>query len=455
MREFACNNRFRQAVVGAEMKVPLRDGRMVTAINFDNAATTPPLKAVMKAISQYAPWYASVHRGKGQKSIFSSDLYESSREKVKQFVGAGADDTVIFTKNTTEALNLLAYLHGQQQEFPVVLSTVMEHLANDLPWRHWCKADYVGVGSHGQLRMADLKAKLEQYNGRVKLVTVTGASNVTGYCNDIYRIARLAHRYGAKIAIDGAQLVPHAPFDMKPGCSPEHIDYVVFSAHKMYAPFGAGVLVGPKGELEQGLPLLQGGGAVDLAALNFVQWLAAPEKLEAGTPNMMGIVAMLAAMEELQNLQLQQIHEYETQLIRYTIAGLQEIPEVRLFGAGNGQEERVSLISFAVEGFYHSKIAEILSQEAGISVRSGLFCAHPYVETLLSFSEEQLAYYQEHDEAVVPGLVRISFGLYNNFREIDTFLAMMRKITRNKQKYAQYGDERDTIRDNSHRGRWC
>ena len=431
---------YENMIVGAHSQVRLHDGRYVNVINFDNAATTPPLIAVMNAICRYAPQYASVHRGAGHKSVLSSELYEQARAYVKKFVGADVHDVAVFTKNTTEAINLLAHMTAQQGDRPIVLSTEMEHLANDLPWRNGCAVDYVTVDRNGKLELSDLEAKLERHGGRVRLVALTGASNVTGYINPIHKIAAIAHRHGAKILVDGAQLVPHVPFTMKPAASLEHIDYLAFSGHKMYAPFGTGVLIGPQSDLANGLPLIHGGGAVDLVSHQFVEWLEPPEKLEAGTPNMMGVVALLAAMKTLTALGRQEVQDYEHALIAYAISGLQTIPGVTLYAVQNLDEERVSLVSFTVEGFQHNQLAEILAHEAGIAVRGGLFCAHPYVEKLLDFTEEQLTYYHQNKTAPVPGLVRISFGLYNYFREIDIFLAVLRKISRHQKRYlAKYG----------------
>lgn len=426
---------FREMVVGVNTRVPLESGEYVTAINFDNAATTPPFCSVMQAIMEFAPWYSSVHRGKGHKSVFSSELYEESRQVIKQFVGADQTKEVIFTKNTTESINILAYLLQGDAKKQVVLSTDMEHLANDLPWREHFTIDYVKIKEDGQLSLSDLKEKLIKYQGKVKLVTVTGASNVTGYINPVYKIAELAHKYGAQILVDGAQLVPHAPFDMKPSNAADHIDYLVFSGHKLYAPFGAGVLIGPLEEFAKGNPVYKGGGAVGLVSHDFVEWDNPPNRYEAGTPNMMGVVAMTAAIQTLQSINCGVVHEYEKKLIDYAIKGLQCIPDIQLFCCADGNEERVSLVSFAVDGLYHSIVAAILAQEAGIAARSGLFCAHPYVEKLLKMTDTELAHYHENVDVLVPGLVRISFGLYNTREEIDVMLDLLTRVSRNKNYY--------------------
>ena len=426
---------FRSHVVGTETKVSLANGKHVLSINFDNAATTPPLYSVLKAILCFAPWYASVHRGKGHKSIFTSDLYEQGREIVRRFVNADNDDVIIFTKSTTEAFNILAYALASGDKEQVVLSTDMEHLANDMPWRDKFTVDYIALTKAGGLSLTDLETKLKRYEGKVRLVAVTGASNVTGYINPVHKIARLSHKYGARIFVDGAQWVPHASVDMKPALLVEHIDYLAFSAHKMYAPFGAGVLIGPKDTFAKAAPAYQGGGAVGLVSQQAVTWDDPPAKYEAGTTNMMGVLAMTTAIETLGRLDIADIHHYERELIDYAIDALKSVPGITLYSIQDGSEERVSLLSFSMEGLHHSQVAEILAQEAGIAVRNGLFCAHPYVEKLLGLSDDTIKYYQTHDDTSIPGLVRISFGMYNTFQEIDVFHRLLLRVAKHQTYY--------------------
>lgn len=425
----------RNSVIGIEEKIPLVSGEHRTAINFDNAATTPPFHSVMREIRNFAPWYSSVHRGAGYKSVLSSNLYEKARDTVSQFVKADAQrDVVIFTKGTTEAINLLAYKISQQDRSQVVLVTEMEHLANVLPWRFACQSDFVSVDASGRLSLEDLETKLVKYKGKVRLVAVTGASNVTGYINPVYRIARLAHQYGAEILVDGAQWVPHCPVDMRPHQSPGHIDYLVFSAHKMYAPFGAGALIGHKKLFQQGPPFCKGGGTVNLVTHDLVDWDDSPQKDEAGSPNAMGVAALVAAIETLQCMDMNRLYEHEKQLTDYTIKGLKSIPGIKLYGEAGLTEKRVSLVSFTAEGIHHSNVAKILSYEGGIAVRSGLFCAHPYVQKLLCLSKEELQYCHQHPDDPLPGLVRISFGIYNNCREVDAFLEVAAWMMRHSKK---------------------
>ncbi len=430
--------KLRQMVVGVDRRIPILNGELVTAINFDNAATTPPFISVMSEINEFVSWYSSVHRGMGYKSTVSSDIYENGRALIKKFVGADDHkDTLIYTKTTTEAINIFANAFWYEHRKAMILSTEMEHLANDLPWRYKFAMDYVKIDQVGRLDLVDLEKKLIQYKGKVKLVSVTGASNVTGYINPIYDIAKLAHSYGAEILVDGAQLVPHRAVDMKPHEREEHIDYLVFSAHKMYAPFGIGVLIGKSRTFKKNTPYLKGGGAVELVTDTFVDWDAAPYKDEAGTPNVIGVAALLKAITTLNKLDMQRVHIYEQEVINYIIDGLRAVKNIKLFGCPKKQGDKVSIISFILPNIEHRMIAKILSYEFGIAVRSGLFCAHPYVQKLLGLSSEEIQYYRENDNVPFPGIVRVSLGVYNNYEEADVFLRSVHDIANNVTGYIE------------------
>lgn len=430
----------RELVMGVNTQVLLDSGECTIAVNFDNAATTPPLRSVVDEIVAFAPWYSSVHRGKGYKSILTSTLYEEARQTVKQFVQANSNDVVVFTKSTTESINLLAQVLAIDGGEQIVLATDMEHLANDLAWRRNFKVDYVGLDDCGRLSLLDFENKLKQHKGKIALVTVAGASNVSGYVNPVHAMARLAHQYGAKILVDGAQLVPHMPFCMNTAHLAEKIDFLAFSAHKLYAPFGTGVLIGDRSTLGQAEPLLWGGGAVGLTSHQFVEWDDPPARYEAGTPNVMGVVALVTAIKQLTSIGMSTLHEYENRLICLAIEGLSKIPGITLYCVHDQSDERVSLISFTLDGLQHELLAQALAQEAGIAVRNGLFCAHPYVESLLKLSKSDLEYFQAHEDVEIPGLVRISLGMYNTPQEVELFLSTMRHIADNPTKFARkYG----------------
>lgn len=425
-------NKYRDLVSGVNNLVPLSSGKKVTGINFDNAATTPPFESVLKSIIKFSPWYSSVHRGMGYKSRLTSELYDSSREKILKFVNADPEMyTVVFVKNTTEGINKLSYRLISDKN-AVVLSTWMEHHSNDLPWRDKCRLDYVEIDDKGKLLINDLEEKLIKYKGAVRLVTVTGASNVTGYVNDIHKIAALAHKYNAKILVDGAQLVPHMKVNMMPENNMENIDFLVFSAHKMYAPYGIGVIIAPKKCLREGCPEYKGGGTVQIVTREYVDWDEPPFKEEAGSPNVIGVKALITAIEELNKIGMEDIDKFETSLTEYTIEKMKNIPEIKLYNDISGNAKKIGIIPFNVNGIDHYEVANALSQECGIAVRNGCFCAHPYVQKLLKISVKEMELYRNNKELERPGLVRISFGLYNTFKEVDTFIYDIEKIILNR-----------------------
>lgn len=425
---------YRNLVIGINTKVPVSSGKYVQAINFDNAATTPPLITVAQDIIKFLPMYSSIHRGIGYKSQLSSKVYEDCRSIIAEFVKADIkSDTIIFVKNTTEAINKLSNMLYNKYKDYVVLSTDMEHHSNDLPWRKY-NIDYVSLDEYGRLSLNDLERKLKKYNGKVKLVTITGASNVTGYKNPIHKAAKIAHKYGAKILIDGAQLVPHSPVDMKPASSLEHIDYLAFSAHKMYAPFGIGVLIAPKEDFNDVPPDYPGGGTVDIVTHDYIKWLDTPHKDEPGSPNVIGVVALASAIKTLNFIGMDNIERHENHLTKYAINQLRKIPYLRIYCDENNTDEQIGTISFNIDGVNHEIVAKALSYEAGIAVRSGCFCAQPYVQRLLKMSSKEIEE-RVRSGSHEPGMVRISFGFYNNKREIDILISILQKIASNRTWY--------------------
>jgi cysteine desulfurase/selenocysteine lyase len=424
----------REQMIGVEMKVPLLDGTHRTYVNFDNAASTPCLRTVRDKIDEFLHWYSSVHRGAGFKSQLSTHIYEEARRVVLDFIGGDEKlDTVIFGKNSTEALNKAASRFPFSGEH-VVLTSTMEHHSNDLPWRAAADVVHIDLRADGSLDMGDLKRKLEEYSGRVDLVAITGGSNVTGYINPIYNIADMAHAAGALILVDAAQYAPHRAIDMLPHDDPCHLDFVVMSAHKMYAPFGTGALIGPRQIFESGAPDLVGGGTVDIVTLTSVEWTEPPEKEEAGSPNVVGALAMAESLLTLQEIGLDAIAVHEAELTTYALAGLADIEGVSIFGDSDpsNARNRLGVIPIAVSGVSHYLLAAILSTEFGIGVRNGCFCAHPYVLKLADISEEAAHRHQEeihnNNRANLPGFVRISFGMYNTLAEVDILLDALAKI---------------------------
>src|SRR5579862_350635 len=280
----------RELIVGVDKKVPLLNGAEATYINFDNAASTPMLKPVLDTINQFADYYSSVHRGNGFKSQLSTKAYDDAREITLNFFGGNpSDHVVIFGKNTTEAINKLSY-RLDLRKTDVVLVGLSEHHSNDLPWRQRATVYHVEVDEQGNLSMTDLAKKLKKYAPKVKLVALSGGSNVTGAILDIDQAAVLAHSFGAQILVDCAQLAPHRLVNIKQISDPAHIDYISVSAHKMYAPFGTGALIGRRETFEQGDPELCGGGTIAVVTEDKVEWAPPPDRDEAGSPNVVGAV---------------------------------------------------------------------------------------------------------------------------------------------------------------------
>jgi selenocysteine lyase/cysteine desulfurase len=433
----------RDQIIGLDQTVPLLNGTYTTYINFDNAASTPALRKVLDSVNQFMGWYSSVHRGSGFKSQLATEVYEEARRIVAEFVGANSrQHVVIFGKNTTEALNKLAYRFPLEKD-DVVLVSMLEHHSNDLPWRAQAKVVRIGIDESGRLDEEDFDRKLAQHAGRVKLVAVTGAANVTGYLPDIYRLARKAHAAGAQILVDAAQLAPHRPVNMGDLHDPAHLDYVTISAHKMYAPFGTGALIGRRDTFEQGEPEYRGGGTIMVVGTDEVYWAAAPDRDEAGSPNVVGAVALAAAIKALGEIGMGQIARHEAELTEYTLQQMAKITGIKLYGTGSyyNPEERVGVIPFNLAGKSDALVATILSAEWGIGVRNGCFCAHPYVLKLLNYSEEEAAQVRravvEGKGAEKPGMVRISFGMYNTFEEVNVLIEALNRIASNNY-YGEY-----------------
>lgn len=426
----------RDHIVGLDCLVPLLDGRLAPYVNLDNAASTPALRQVMDAVTQFMPYYSSVHRGTGFKSRLSTVAYDQAHEIIGRFVGADlATNTVIFGKNSTEALNKLSF------RFPftpdsVVITTQLEHHSNDLPWRQRANVRYVRAGVDGRFDEDHFDQLLHDYAGRVALVAVTGASNVSGFLQPIHRLARKAHAAGAMILVDAAQLAPHRRVDMRPDDDPEHLDFVVLSGHKMYAPFGAGTLIGPKAIFLQSPPDYVGGGTVDVVTLDEVHWAGMPDRDEAGSPNVVGAVAMAAAAQVLMDVGMAAIAAHEEALIAYALEQMQQIPGLIIYGETNPARahEKVGVIPFNLAGVSHFKVAAVLGYEGGIGVRSGCFCAHPYVVHLLQLDEATAVTWRDQllsgDKSHMPGMVRASFGCYNNTEDVDRLVAMLARIAR-------------------------
>ncbi len=423
----------RDQIIGIDRNVPLLDGSLVQYINLDNAATTPTLRPVFDKVNEFLTWYSSVERGAGFKSRLSTQMYNLAHEIVARFVGADPKQhTVIFTKNTTESINKLAHRIAFTPK-DIVLRSIMEHHSNDLPWRMNANVEYININPRGGLDLDHLDQLIAKFQGRIRLIAISGASNVTGYLNPIHEIAKKAHAIGAEIFVDAAQLAPHRKIEMRSLDDPSHIDYLALSGHKMYAPYGTGVLAGRKDTFLKGDPDSVGGGTIELVTEDDVRWADLPEKEEAGTPNAVGAVALAEAILCMQQIGMESIADHEARLSAYLLRKLQKIDGITLYGDTDptNTAQRLGVIPFTVEGMPHQLLAAILAYEGGIGVRNGCFCAHPYVLKLLHVSRSRIEEYKDEVEhgshESLPGLVRVSFGCYNEESEVDTLIEQIER----------------------------
>ena len=441
------SGQWREHFAGVDLPVPVLGGGTVTGVNFDNAASTPPLKRVRDAVTRFSEVYSSVHRGTGYKSRLATEAYEQARELVARFLNVDdRSQVVIFVKGTTDALNRIAAeqarLDGRQ-----VLVTEMEHHADLLPWRHRSGHVIVGLDDDGHMDLDAIEGALKAGKGNIGLVAVCGASNVTGFVSPIHDVAELAHRHGALVSIDAAQLAPHHRIDIRPADDPGHLDFVSLSGHKMYAPYGAGVLVAPR-DFFSGAPEVMGGGAISIVTWDDTVWADLPDREEAGSPNVIGAVALGVAIETLVELGFEEMLAHEVELGSRLLTRLSKVAGVGVLGGvgSTPARPRLGLASFVVEGVHHGLVAAALSHEWGIAVRNGCFCANPYVFHLLHMNKQAVEKVEGEVNAgrrkALPGAVRASLAPYNTESEVDRFVDAVTQIARGRMKstYEQAAD---------------
>ena len=376
-------------------------------IYLDNGASTQAPRAVVEAITDmYFGHRANVHRGVHTLSQEATEMMEATRTRVAEFINAASTEEIIFTRGTTEAINLVASSYGQLlNEGDEVIISEMEHHANIVPWqllrdRRGIIIKVVPILADGSLNMSAYQALLSE---RTKVVAITHISNVLGTVNPINDIIRLAHSVGAVALIDGAQAIAHCQVDVQA----LNADFYVFSSHKMYGPTGIGILYGRK-ELLEKMPPYQGGGEM-IGKVTFERTTYAdlPFKFEAGTPDYIGISAFRTAIDYISEIGLEKIASHEEDLLHYTMKQMQTIPEIRFFGTAPGKS---AIISFLIGDAHHYDTG-LLLDKLGIAVRTGHHCAQPLMQAL-----------------GIEGTVRCSFALYNTREECDKFIAALRRV---------------------------
>ncbi|MER6476402.1 aminotransferase class V-fold PLP-dependent enzyme [Streptomyces filamentosus] len=418
-------------VLGRDVTVPLVTGGEVTYAALDYAASAPALQRVWDDVAAYAPYYGSVHRGAGYLSQLSTDLFEQSRATVAGFLDCREDDQVVFTRSTTDSLNLLAQVVPAGCQ---VFVFETEHHASLLPWRD-AQVTYLNAPRTPAQAVETLERALADRDPYgPALVCVTGASNVTGELWPVRELAAAAHAHGARIVLDAAQLAPHHPVSVKD----LDVDWVAFSGHKLYAPFGSGVLAGRADWLRAAEPYLAGGGASRTVARRAdggvdVEWHTTAARHEAGSPNVIGVYSIASACKALTEAGFDTLVARERQLIDTVRAGLAEVPEVRVLSLFGDDAPRVGVISFVVDGWNSSHFAAALSAEYGIGVRDGLFCAHPLVRTLLGSDA------QDPGECGAPeaepgerslNAIRVSFGAGTPDEHVERFVGAVKELVR-------------------------
>jgi len=412
-------------LVGADVAVPVLGGGLRRYVDLDAAATSSASARVAAAVEDFLPWYSSVHRGAGAKSQYASARYEQARAAVLAFVGADpATHVALFPRNTTEALNTLAFRLDLRPD-DVVATTAVEHHANLLPWRRHARLRVVDVDARGTFTVDDVVAALDE-RPTPRVLAVTGASNVTGWVPDLAAIAAAARARGVFVAVDAAQLAPHRPIDV----DALGVDALALSGHKMYAPFGAGALVAPRWLVDRGEPLLVGGGAVKAVSFDDVVWADAPDRDEAGSPNVLGAVALAVAADELRAGGWTALLAHERGLVAALDAELATVPGLHRYGPATG--DRLPVAAFTLAGVPHGLLAARLSAEFAIGVRNGCFCAHPYVARLLALTDEQVARFHRDargaERHLLPGAVRASANRATTPGDVAALGAALREI---------------------------
>ena len=377
-------------------------------VYLDNGATTQKPRVVVEAMTdEYYSVNANVHRGVHFLSQRATELHEGSRETVRAFINARSTAEIIFTRGTTESINLLAssFTESQMREGDEVIVSVMEHHSNIVPWqlmaaKHGIVIKVIPMNDNGELL---LDAYRELFTERTRIVSVAHVSNVLGTVNPVEEMIRYAHEQGVPVLVDGAQSVPHMPVDVQA----LDADFYVFSGHKVYGPTGVGVLYGKEAWLDR-LPPYQGGGEmIQTVSFEKTTFNELPFKFEAGTPDFVGTTGLARALEYVSAIGMDKIAAYEHELTTYATERLMEIPGMRIFGQA---KEKGSVISFLVGDIHHFDLGTLLDR-LGIAVRTGHHCAQPLMQRL-----------------GIEGTVRASFGLYNTKEEIDTLVAGIDRV---------------------------
>ena len=380
-------------------------------VYLDNGATTQKPETVIRAVADYCTYCnANPHRGAYELSVKATDIYERARARTQQFIGAARPEEVVFTKNATEALNLVAYSYGlaNVREGDEIVITISEHHSNIVPWQFVAKSrgavlKYIYLGEDGNLSEADIA---QQITERTKIVAVTQVSNVLGLINDVRAVADRAHAVGAVVVVDGSQSVPHIKVDVQA----MDADFFAFSGHKMLSPMGIGVLYGKYNILDAMPPFLFGGDMIDYVGEQETTFAELPAKFEAGTQNVSGASGLIAAIDYLDKIGFDRIEAIERDLRSYALPQLRELPFVELYGCDSTRGNKTGIITFNVKDVHPHDVSTILDSY-GVAIRAGHHCAQPLMRYLGQNAT-----------------CRASFYLYNTHEDIDQFIVALKKV---------------------------
>lgn len=442
-------------VVGLNVRYTLADGRTTPRTYLDSAASTLQLGLARHVMSKFQPYYSNTHSSSHFGARLCTREYAWAHETVLDFVAADPTQyTALFCGNgSTRGINHLArVLHHRRPERDVVVTTVMEHHSNDLPHRlngrklvHM-PTSLTGGHAPGCVDLARLEQVMQEHGQRVNYVAITGVSNVTGVINPIHDVAQLAHRDGAYVIVDAAQMAAHLPIRVSGHTNPARdLDILVFSGHKVYAPGSPGVVVARREIFDGVEPQEVGGGMVDDVSLDrYLPTSVLPDREEAGTPNIAGAIALAAVLYALKKFGMERIEARERRLVRYAFDRLRRLDGVVIYGCDDPAcHQRIGTVVFNLVDIHHSLTAAILNDYFNISVRNGCFCAHPYVRQLITdkMSRQDRAMTDDELESLAQlhrGMVRASFGIYNNTQDVDRLIDALTQIRRDAQRYTQH-----------------
>lgn len=417
-------------VLGTDAEITLKNGKRTRVILLNNAATTPPFEATLKTVIEFLQTYGALHRGAGPHANITYQKAERALASLGKFLNAGDRHALLFTHNTSAAINFLIRLLRLGPDDVIITSTI-EHTSNNLPWLYNSPSRTVHVKStiDGALDYDDLELRVKEHGKHLKLIALTGASNLTGYIPDIPRVASLAHAHGALLFVDAAQYAPHRPIDMQA----QGIDALAFSAHKVYAPFGLGVLAVPRDILNTA-PVDPGGGSIDMIGANGVVWAPPLTRHQTGTWNVTGIIAAAASCEILMDTGWDSIMEHERELVAYAARELATVPGLRLYVSPQTyiDQDRIGTFTFNLKGYHHALVSAILENEYGIETRAGTICNHRLVHGWENIDDETQRdierRIEQGDRLASYGIVRASVCLHNTRRDIDALVAALKSI---------------------------